>query len=191
MAVEFGFHQHEIAGANPRFGMGQSCIYTRFPIDVRSRLSDLKKVLKIKALNKDGIYEEATCKLKGIDKISLDRKKKLTITLVNTFKRVKEAQLVEWLGQFGEIIKHYPKSNPLDKKAEEKYPNYREVWRDSDYMVEINADPSSIPQIVPFQGYLIKLKFQGVKLQCQKCFNYGHLKQYCDQKKMRTSDYER
>ncbi|QQP51452.1 Hypothetical protein FKW44_012825 [Caligus rogercresseyi] len=38
--------------------------------------------------------------------------------MVNTYN---ELRLVKWIGQFGEIVDHYPKKNPTDKKAEEKY----------------------------------------------------------------------
>ncbi|QQP52157.1 Uncharacterized protein FKW44_004205, partial [Caligus rogercresseyi] len=53
------------------------------------------------------------------------------------------------------------------------------------------ADPSVIPQLIIFQGVLVKLKFIGVKLQCQRCFCFGHLKQFCEQKRVKSSEYER
>ncbi|QQP58177.1 Uncharacterized protein FKW44_003409, partial [Caligus rogercresseyi] len=67
----------------------------------------------------------------------------------------------------------------------------RDIWRDSDYIVEIVADPTCIPQIVPYQGFLIKLKFSGVKLQCQRCFNFGHMKHHCTQKRVKIFEYDR
>ncbi|QQP50162.1 Uncharacterized protein FKW44_011068, partial [Caligus rogercresseyi] len=191
IAMRFGFKEHEVAGANPRFSHGHACFYSRYPIDVRSRINELKGSQSLEVKNIDGSRENVTFRLKGIDKIHINQKKKITLTLINTFKRVNEIRLVEWLKIFGVVENHYPKRNPFDERAESKYKSYKELWRDGDYMVEMVADPSSIPQILPFEGNLVKVKFSGVRLQCQKCFNFGHLKQHCMEKRLKTSEYER
>ncbi|QQP40421.1 Uncharacterized protein FKW44_014448, partial [Caligus rogercresseyi] len=191
LALFFGFKEHEIAGANPRLGLGLACFYTKFPVDVRDRLNELKKEKKIELRNGEGIDEEVTIKLKGIDKITVDRKKRLSLTAINTFKRINESKFVEWMQQFGEVVAHYPKKNPVDKEAEVFFPKYKNDWRDGDYIMELIADPSMIPQIVVFQGNIIKLRFAGARMQCQNCFNFGHLKHYCTHKKVRLFEYER
>ncbi|QQP55593.1 Uncharacterized protein FKW44_008835 [Caligus rogercresseyi] len=191
LAVLYGFREEEIAGANPRFGLGQACFYTRCPVDVRTRLNDLKRSFTMKVLNHEGVLVDAVFKLKGIDKVVVDGKKKVTVTLINTFKRVDEASMVKWMGKWGEVLNHYPKKNPVNKTAEEKYSNYREIWRDSDYVIEIITDPSTLPQIIAFKGNLVRLKFSGSKIQCQRCFNFGHLKYYCNEQRVRTFDYEK
>ncbi|QQP53693.1 Hypothetical protein FKW44_006256 [Caligus rogercresseyi] len=59
--------------------------------------------------------------------------------MINSFKRGDEGKAVEWFKQFGEVLRHYPKKNPLDKDAEKKYGSYKDIWRDGDYIVEIIA----------------------------------------------------
>ncbi|QQP56202.1 Uncharacterized protein FKW44_000787, partial [Caligus rogercresseyi] len=81
--------------------------------------------------------------------------------------------------------------NPLDKDAEKKYGSYKDIWRDGDYIVEIIANPRLIPQIMPFNGVLIKLKFKGALLQCQNCFQWGHTKTNCKHQRIRVQDYEK
>uniref|UniRef100_A0A0K2VBH7 Uncharacterized protein n=1 Tax=Lepeophtheirus salmonis TaxID=72036 RepID=A0A0K2VBH7_LEPSM len=58
MMLQFGFKYNKIAGANQRFGMGQACIYTKFPIDIKVRLEDLQNPQKLKVKNIEGIFEE-------------------------------------------------------------------------------------------------------------------------------------
>ncbi|QQP58219.1 Uncharacterized protein FKW44_003463, partial [Caligus rogercresseyi] len=85
MALLFGFKEHEIAGANPKFGWNQAAFYTKFPIDIRTRLEDLKKVHSYEVKNVVGNLIDVNLRLKGLEKINLETKKKVTITMVNTF----------------------------------------------------------------------------------------------------------
>ncbi|QQP56201.1 Uncharacterized protein FKW44_000786, partial [Caligus rogercresseyi] len=102
IALKFGFMEHELAGANPRFGFGQACFYTKFPVDVRGRLEDLKKVESYTLTNSQGEKVNIVVRLKGIEKVTIDNKKQFSITMVNSFKRVDEGKAVEWFKQFGE-----------------------------------------------------------------------------------------
>ncbi|QQP50416.1 Uncharacterized protein FKW44_011418, partial [Caligus rogercresseyi] len=93
--------------------------------------------------------------------------------------------------QFGEVTDHYPKRNPSNEAAELKYRSYKDIWRDGDYIVEMIVDPNNLPQIVPLQGLLIRLKFKGSKLQCQNCFGIGHTKHSCNNARITLEDYKK
>ncbi|QQP37441.1 Uncharacterized protein FKW44_017708, partial [Caligus rogercresseyi] len=81
--------------------------------------------------------------------------------------------------------------NPSNEAAELKYRSYKDIWRDGDYIVEMIVDPNNLPQIIPIQGILIKLKFKGSKLQCQNCFGVGHTKHSCNNARVKLEDYNK
>ncbi|QQP42172.1 Uncharacterized protein FKW44_016753, partial [Caligus rogercresseyi] len=62
---------------------------------------------------------------------------------------------------------------------------------DSDYIVEMIADPSTVPQVVPFQGFLLKLKSKGARQQCLNSFGHGHLKHGCANPRLNLRDYDK
>ncbi|QQP57663.1 Hypothetical protein FKW44_002731, partial [Caligus rogercresseyi] len=70
---------------------------------------------KINVKNENNTIDEFTFRLKGIEGITAVKKRRMKITLVNTFKRVDETRVVNFMKQFGEVIEHYPKRNPVDK----------------------------------------------------------------------------
>ncbi|QQP40543.1 Uncharacterized protein FKW44_014625, partial [Caligus rogercresseyi] len=191
MALLFGFKEHELAGANTKFGLNQVGFYTKFPIDVRGRLNDLKKVHSFKVKSVGGSLVNISLKLKGVDKIEVNLKRKVLITMENTFKRINEDGAVQYLQKYGQVVTHYPKKNPSNEAAERKFKEYKNVWRDCDYIVELIADPATLPQVIPFQGCLIRLKFRGARVQCLNCFGHGHLKQDCSNTRLRLRDYDR
>ncbi|QQP36424.1 Uncharacterized protein FKW44_021525, partial [Caligus rogercresseyi] len=56
------------AGANLRFGLNQAAFYSRFPIDVRDWLEELKKVHSFKVKSAGGKIVNVTLRLKGMEK---------------------------------------------------------------------------------------------------------------------------
>uniref|UniRef100_A0A0K2U4X9 Uncharacterized protein n=1 Tax=Lepeophtheirus salmonis TaxID=72036 RepID=A0A0K2U4X9_LEPSM len=46
-----------------------------------------------------------------------------------------------------------------------------------------------IPQIVPTDDYLIKLRFKGAQLKCQNCFSFEHNKLSCENERINAQEH--
>ncbi|QQP40285.1 Uncharacterized protein FKW44_014277, partial [Caligus rogercresseyi] len=189
-AMHFGFSEEEIAGAQPQYGFGYASFYTNEPINIRDRIDSLKKEYSTEVEGPNGELRSIKMKIKGIQNVDFDRKKNIKIKAINTLKRVDEEGVVEWIKNFAEVLNAYPEPNPEDEEAERKYKKYKSVWRTSNFIVEANADSNTIPQILPVKGHLVNLRFPGVRLQCQNCFQFGHARTNCNGKRLQIIEYE-
>jgi hypothetical protein len=105
--------------------------------------------------------------------------------------RVDEQVTRKWLLKYGELINDFAEekmSYEPDSSDDEDDEAYKVPVHTGKYVVKMRID-KPIPQILPIDGRRIKIYYKGIKKQCNNCFEIGHLKRDCRERRKEWAEY--
>ena len=121
------------------------------------------------------------------------------VKIEDTQYKLENDQIVQWLAQYGDVL--------TDVQEDQKEVNAREVDNDSD-LSDTERDylkcivnrgcgtlkvkmiiTKEIPQYIPMYGRKIRLYYRGIIKTCTNCYQNGHQKRDCNNKKRQWISY--
>ena len=105
--------------------------------------------------------------------------------------RVDEEVTRKWLLKYGELINNFAEekmSYEPDSSDEEDEEAYKVPVHTGKYVVQMRID-RPIPQILPIDGRRIRIYYKGIRKQCNNCFEFGHLKRDCKERRKEWAEY--
>jgi hypothetical protein len=105
--------------------------------------------------------------------------------------RVDEEVTRKWLLKYGELINNFAEEKMAyepDSSDEEDEEAYKVPVHTGKYVVKMRID-RPIPQILPIDGRRIRIYYKGIRKQCNNCFEMGHMKRDCKERRKDWAEY--